>query len=481
MLGKIKNLKKGSGSFIPDFDSSSSMLFSLGNYLFGRDEAVGIPPKMPKILGDVINIAPKNLRRSLYKTGGIQESVNLKTLKKVKDENISKWIIDAYPRKKYPAVFIGSSNGALMHICAMLGVPWIPQTVMLAVKRKINPDEIAGDIEWGKKAVKIFKKTLPHFRVHQMHDPIQDRVMVSNMAYFRMKRLKLGNHLEDYLKKALLPNGTIIISDCAFRWPSYKVSDYHYFQTGGLGDVSGSEYPEGSERIESFLKKEGSQWRRWNVPEPLEEIPEAEWGYVDDLTGDIKKLARKNGFNVKRLSFKHPESLSPLTADLSRHWYEKYGIKTRRILIECFALIQPWWAAKTASIPYWMAFNTESSFANLKLYMRGKPKYDEIYAMIMSNAVDGIGILGIDKWKKLFKKASKKAEFIGVDESKFPYDMGTFIKYYEDLKKKIKGRFYIPYHLSILEFEKFLKRKNEYNVNLKNVGTGRRRLKKKRK
>ncbi len=453
--------------FIPTFDSSSSMLFSLGNYLSGSEEGVGSPTRLPKMIGDLMNITPEALRESIYRLSGLSESLSLRRLRRVSEEYISRWITGSYPEKKCPAVAIGSSNGALIHVCAALGIPWIPQTILLAVARKMDPDELIRDAEWGKKAAEIIRGKISYMRVYQMHDPIQDRIMVANMGYFRVKRLKLGPYLEDYIRRALVPGGTLFISDCSFKWPAAQMSRDHYFQTGGLGDVDGGEYAEGSRRIEKFLKDQNAERKKWDIPRPLRDVPEAEWGYDPELTKDIRKFARKNGFRVKRIRFDNPRDLSPLAADLSRYWYKNNGITDKRLLVECFAMIEPYWAARTGSVPFWMAFNTSRSLEAVESYMNSAGRYDDIYLMLMSNAVEGVGCIPIRRWKSLLKRAKKSGAFIGVDEKKFPHDLGSFIKYHEDLQKKIKPRHFMPRPMPLEEFFGFMNKNGKrYRVRL---------------
>jgi hypothetical protein len=47
-----------------------------------------------------------------------------------------------------------------------------------------------------------------------------------------------------------------------------------------------------------------------------------------------------------------------LVADLHRHWHRERGLPGRRLLVEPFILIKPWWALRTGSVPFWMTFNT---------------------------------------------------------------------------------------------------------------------------
>jgi hypothetical protein len=38
--------------------------------------------------------------------------------------------VDAYPGCRYPAVMVGSSNGALTNLAVAARVPWLPDTVL---------------------------------------------------------------------------------------------------------------------------------------------------------------------------------------------------------------------------------------------------------------------------------------------------------------------------------------------------------------
>lgn len=452
----MKKIYKTHSKFVPDFDSSSSMLFSLGAYLSGSGEASGDTAKLPAFVGDVINATPQTVREIIYRLSGIHDSLNLSNLKSINDAALSHWITDCYPKKKSPAIMIGSSNGALTHLCAMCEIPWIPQTVLLAIARQISPDDLIGDAEFGKKVATILKKQIPLMRAYQMHDPIQDRMMVANIAYFRMKRIRLGDTIGEYVKQTLMPGGTIIISNCEYTWPAARMGDDHTFQTGGLGDVSGEEYANGSDRIATFLEKENAECRKWQLPGDLEMVPEAEWGFDSELLTGLISFAKENDFRVKRISYRHPEHVSPLIADLTEHWYKQNGISDRRLLIECFALLEPWWAARTGSIPFWMAFNTSHSFERVINYLDKRNAFDEIYIMIMSNAVEGVGIVSTEEWKRVLKRAQKKNGLIGMDAEKHPYDLGSFIKYHDALQKEISARHFIPGKLDINDALEFL-------------------------
>jgi hypothetical protein len=95
-----------------------------------------------------------------------------------------------------------------------------------------------------------------------MHDPSQDRLMIRKLAYFRVKRLRLGEAYEQFLEERLEPGGTIVVVDCALAWPTTRVDERHLFQFGALGGASADEYLRGGERVAEFLARERSALRR---------------------------------------------------------------------------------------------------------------------------------------------------------------------------------------------------------------------------
>ena len=68
----------------------------------------------------------------------------------MRSEVISQWVVNEYPQREYPAVAIGSSCGALVHLYAALGIPWLPQTYLIPVAHPdFEPNDIQPFLEWG--------------------------------------------------------------------------------------------------------------------------------------------------------------------------------------------------------------------------------------------------------------------------------------------------------------------------------------------
>jgi hypothetical protein len=235
---------------------------------------------------------------------------------------------------------------------AALGIPWLPQTVLIPVRHKgSDPDDPERAMQFGAEHAPAFLDANPDLQLHHMHDPNQDRLMLHGMAYFRVKSRCLGSAYERFITSRLRPGGTIIVTDCRLSWPTTRVSARHVFQFGGFGGATIEEYLCGGERTTAFLAQQGSRRRRWSPPLPDGSSPEAEWGFEPRLSADLERLARERGYRILRLRFDEPDDLAAPVADLHRLWYARSGVPARRVLAEFFVLLDPWLAVRTRSVP----------------------------------------------------------------------------------------------------------------------------------
>src|SRR5437764_6589658 len=231
-------------NYVADFDSATAMAQSLARYLDARDfPMLGVIPKWGapgmKVVGAAVNALPKFAQEWVYIISGAMEALPARRVHEAKTDRIAEWLVDLYPRRKYPAVMIGSSDGALVHLCAALGIPWLPQTCLVPLRRSgVHPDEPMQDLEWAREPARIFIEENPDVQLHHLFDPSQDRLMIRRMSYLRYKRLRLGAAYERFLEDVLEPDGTIWIVDCALKWPVTRLGERHVFQFGAVGGAT---------------------------------------------------------------------------------------------------------------------------------------------------------------------------------------------------------------------------------------------------
>ncbi len=313
---------------IADFDSATAMLRALSNHLKGTDfPLLGAMPRYRegpmRILAAVVNDLPLVWREQVYIWSGRLEAVSARKVGRINMEQVARWIVSTYPRRKYSAVAIGSSNGAATHLWAAVGIPWLPQTLLIPVARSgCHPDDPAADARWAQEPAAALLAANPDIQLHHMHDPVQDRLMIQRMTYFRVKRLRLGKAYEEFLLECLEPGGTILLVECGVKWPTTRYSERHFFQFGALGGATQDEYFDGGPRVEKYLARYNSPRRRWEPPHPDGQSPEAEWGFEGRLREDVDTFAARHDFRVKRLCFESPEDLSRVAADFYQWWNE---------------------------------------------------------------------------------------------------------------------------------------------------------------
>jgi hypothetical protein len=422
--------------FIARFDSASASLQAVASYLHGKDfSGLGIFRWSRRVV-PLVNRLPAAWRQRLYRLGAWREGVPPERLRGLRSEGLAQWVVQQYPRRQYPAIMIGSANGAAVHLCCALGIPWLPQTLLVPVRRqRAHPDDIGYVVEASRGAAQVLLQANPDLQLHQMHDPNQDRLMCQEMAYFRVKRRTLGTAYQQFIEETLLPGGTLLLLECQLTWPTTQLAERHIFQLGGLGGLPAEEYIAGSERVADFLHRMGSHYQRWEPPAPDGERSEAEWGFASGLREAVENLARRQGYRIRRLSFQHPQDFSPFVADLYRWWYRQQGLPAQRLLGESFALLDPWWPLHTASVPYWTFFTVQPAAAQLEHYLRMSEPYDDVYLTLFSHGIESIGIAPIARWRSVLAHAQRHSGFLGVDEAAFPRDFAVFVRYHTALRQ----------------------------------------------
>lgn len=362
-----------------------------------------------------------------------------------------------YPQRRYPAVALGSSSGALVHLCAVLGAPWLPQTFLTLIRQRgVHPDEACHAMEAGRGPAQRILAANPDVQLHHMHDPNQDRLMLGYITYFRMKHRRLLRAYRYFLERSLEPGGTVILFECERRWPVARLAERWIFQFGALDGATLEDYFEGSERVEAYLARYGSHRRRWDPPPPDSESPEAEWGFEPALRKDIEALAHERGWRVVRLRAAEPEHLSPLTADLYRWWYRGRGLVANRLVAESFIVLEPYWTLRTGSVPFWMKFNKEPSLDWIRRYLLEAEPFDHVHLTLFTHGVNSVGLPPIEAWQAVLGYGRESGSFLGVDEGAYPAHFAVFAKYHLELRR-IPARYPVPGPLTLGQFARFLR------------------------
>jgi hypothetical protein len=447
----------GSPSGIARFDSAAAMAQAVGAFLHGHDVAsLSGSPLLDRTM-HIVNHLPRRARELAYSIGGMTEAIAPGRVGQMPFGEISEWITGLSPRRPYPAAFIGSSNGALVHLAAALGAPWLPQTFLCPVRCPwSDPDDAQNAFAQGRGIVEAFLKAQPTMAVHHMHDPNQDRLMLKTMRYFRLKHRALPAAYRDFLVRHLPPGATLYVDECSRAWPVTRTSERSVFQFGAVGGMEAEEYVSGSDRVRAYLARYRVQRTGWDPPEPNDVAPEAEWGFDQSLLGEIKTLAAAQGWRLVRLRFEDPEALSLLTAAIHRAWYHDLGDEPTRLIVDSFVLLDPYRTLRLRALPLWLLFCVEQSACVLQQFLDETPLLDEIDLMLFSHGTEGVGVVDIDDWRRLLGRV-RRGRFLGVDEARYPRDFATFIRFHEALTG-LETPFDLPPPLSLKRFETLARR-----------------------
>jgi hypothetical protein len=454
-------------NFVAAFDSASAMVLATASFLRGEPfPALGNPPAL-KPFAKRARIIPKKAREKLFIVSGALETVSPRRVHRLDFDAVPEWLEEEYPPGPYPAVAVGSSNGALVHLYAALGIPWLPQTLLVPVREKVDPDDPMAALESSTEHGRRMMEANPDLQLHHMHDANQDRLMVRVLTYFRVKRRTLGEGYERFLRQRLEPGGTILVVDCRRTWGTTRMGDRHVFQHGALGGATEEEFHHGSERIAEYLERYDSPVREWDGPEPDTTSPEAEWGFETAMLDDIERFAAEHGYQVEVLSFDEPEDPSPFVADLYRSWYARRRLPGNRLIVSSFVVMEPHWTMRTGSVPFWMKFNMEPSLEALERYLKSTDPYDDIHLMLFQHGVEAAGLPPREEWERVLGLARGEGRLLGLDLGEYPLDFAHYASYDDAIEEQIPARFSLSARLTLDDVRAFLAEHGDrYDVEL---------------
>ena len=397
---------------IASFDSASAFLTSLARALHDRDFPYLGQSRLKVPLVYVSRLLPEPIRRRAYAIASGREGVDPDKLGSVDLDHVAGWVADRYPAGRFPAILLGSSNGALTHLAAACRVPWLPQTVLVPVRRpNADPDDVHGALEFGQQHAPALLDANPNVALHQMHDANQDALSASEMAYFRVKWQRLPPAYERFLEDRLQPGAPVVVVRDESTWPVTRIGDRHVFQVGAQGGMT----------AEDYLQEPGA-------PRPDEVAAEAEWGFAEALLDAVQAWARDHGHPVIEIRYAHPQHPAAAVAETFRHWLHERGAPAQRLLVSSFVIHDPWRTITTASVPFWTFFPVQSAAQDLAAYL-DRAAYDEIDVMLFSHGTRSRGLAEAGTWQELTRRARVRGRLLGVDPDAFPADFTTFARY----------------------------------------------------
>jgi len=394
------------------FDSATALLGSLGAALQGKSY-----PHLGRswLYAPLVRAGghlPWPVLREIYTRIGAAEGVDPARLADLDLAAVARWLVEQYPRRRYPAVLIGSSNGALAHLAAALGAPWLPGTVLVPVARAGDPDRPVDALRFGEQHAPALLDRNPDVGLHHMHDQAQDELMVARMTYFRTKWRSLPPAYVEFLGSSLLPGAPVIIVEDRSRWPVVRVGERHVFQPGAQGGLRPQDYLD-----------------RPDTPTPDDEAPEAEWGAEPEFTAAVADWARQHGRRVVAITTPGPQDVAHPVATVFRDWYRSRGQPDDQLLVPTFIVGDPWRTMITGSVPFWAFFSVQSALAALDDHLARSDPYAVVRLLLFQHGADSPGIARPEDWAATITAYGARPDFLSLDSTKFPHDFGFLGRY----------------------------------------------------
>jgi hypothetical protein len=414
-------LRRGRGvrpdEAVASFDSASAFLLALGRALRGQDfPRLGqswwktVPVRASALL-------PRELRCRAYAIASGREGNPVERLGDIDLDEVAAWVARTYPDRRYPAVMLGSSNGALTHLAAACGIPWLPQTVLVPVRRRgADPDDMPAALEFGARHGPTLLKHNPRVELHHMQDANQDPLSSSQMAYFRVKWTSPPPAYETFLDRRLEPGAPLIVVRDTSTWPVTRIGPRHVFQVGAQGGMVADEYLAGPD-----------------VPAPDDVAAEAEWGFAEPLLEPLRARARRMGHPVVEVSYGHPQDPAAAVADTFRTWIRRRGGAAQRLLVSSFVVHDPWRTLTTGSVPFWTFFPVDHAAQALDSYL-DRTSYEDVDVLLFSHGAMSRGLADAQTWQRIAGRDHRRGRLLGVDARQFPADFAVFARYASALR-----------------------------------------------
>jgi len=326
-------------------------------------------------------------------------------------------------------ILIGSPNGGIAHLAALLHAPFLTTSFGLTFRR---PPIEADDLETYYEAGRALAETLlaqsegESFEVISHYDALHDRSLVKFVNFIRIKLLALPESYREFILDNLAPGGKLILVNCSYCWPQYRIAEWSFLQVGGLGGISPEAYLE-----------------RWPLDLPVEVRRESEWGCPEAFVAAAKGFAAQHDIEVLELEFDHPKEYSLLAYNA---YLASDGAQQDEILFDCFNHQNPRTNIETGIPGLWLPFNTEDGLTFAGEFLEGRT-FDRIYFTLLPSFAGSPDTARLNDWIELLSWHGE-LELLGLDPRTFPADPLAPFRFASDMKD-LRQRYKLPTALKL--------------------------------
>ncbi|MBU0596035.1 hypothetical protein KJ567_05075 [Candidatus Bipolaricaulota bacterium] len=440
---------RAAGSELPDwvtsFDSGTRVVREVAEALTG--EGRGILESYP--WGSRTFLGLLGLFPSRWRIAGIECGMRLglgwrpEAASQVDLAELAAWCVAQYgagtPGTSYDAIVIGSPNGGVAHLAALLGVPFLTSSFAVTFRHPtIDPTDVDAYLRTAQAAAERIVGANPEstFEIVCHVDPLHDRSIVRFVDFLRIKPHELPEAYRRFIAERLAPGGRLILIDCTYEWPQRRLSDRITLQVGGLGDIAPEHY-----------------LSRWPIDAAIEIRRESEWGCPEAFADAVRAFATTEEIELIELAFDHPWDYSLLAYDA---YLACDGSLSDELLIDCFNHQNPRTNTVTGIPPLWLPFNTTDALAAIEEFLAGR-SFGRIRFTVLPSFAASPDTAELGAWLGLFEQHGP-VETIGLRLDRFPADVLAPFRFASDMEALRKMcALPAPLRLEIVEFEELVR------------------------
>ncbi len=343
-IGLIIQAGAGGGPLPLAFDSAARAVGEAARALGGEGRGILDPyPVWSQPLLFSLRFAPEWLKRAVLNLGlSISLGAPPEKFYPLDAEAFFGAYTARYPDRSYPAIVLGSPDGALVHLAALIGAPLLPDCGLIGARHRIDPDDLRSYLATGAAAMaRLAPGEKTELILH--YDPIHDRGLVGYAALIRVKLRGLPDCYRRFIARHLAPGGALILAEDRYSWPQFELGPRSFLQIGGLGGLAPEEYL--------------ARYPPAGLGEPRPRR-ESEWGCPKEFADAVRELAAEGGYRLIELPAEHPADYSRLS--LRAFW--EAGAREGVVLLSSFTTVDARVPVATGIPPLHLPFNTRDSW-----------------------------------------------------------------------------------------------------------------------
>ena len=428
--------------WVVPFDSGTRVVREVAEALTGEGRSIleSYPWGSRLFLG-LLSLCPENVRITGIEWGmRLSLGFDVDKAGELDVRDLAQWCVDQYPDdgQLCDAIVIGAPNGAVAHLAALLGAPFLTTSFGLVFRHEtIDPEDVLSYRESAQKLAGTILASNDSFDFEIIchYDPIHDRSMVKFVDFLRIKLHELPDVYQDFIRERLAPDGKLILIDCAYTWPQYALSDRVFLQVGGLGAIA----------PEAFLAA-------WPIESPIEVRRESEWGCPEAFADAVTAHASDQEIGLVEISFDHPTGYSQLAYDA---YLACPNVRPHTLLIDCFNHQNPRTNLETGIPSLWLPFNTQEGLSWVKEVLT-ETQLDTIHFTMLPSFAQSPDTAPLDAWIDLLG-AYGSLDLVGIRLDRFPADPLAPYRFSRDMRMLREDfRVRTPLQLSLNAFEALL-------------------------